>query len=258
MTMRSASLAHEIGGSGPWLVLSHALAATRHMWAAQIPMLEKHFTVLRYDTPGHGESAVPDGPRSMEQLADSAYELLRNLGAKDVTWVGLSLGGMIGEALAIAHPEMVARLVIADATAGYPTEAKAMWNERIAGVERDGMAAIADGTIGRWFTEDFRRREPDTVGLIRAMILATPPAGFIACGSAVRDLDIWDDIPGISCPTLVLVGEHDMATPPAMARRIADGIPGAEFRTIPDAAHLSCVEQPEAFNAALAAFLKIA
>jgi 3-oxoadipate enol-lactonase len=152
---------------------------------------------------------------------------------------------------------MVERLVLADTTSGYPEPGKIAWTERIAAVRAGGMQAVVDGTLARWMTEAFRERRPETVAQIRQMILATPPEGFIGCGSAIRDYEVWDRIAAIGCPTLVLVGEHDAATTPTVAQRIAETIPGAGLTVLPDAAHLSCIEQPEAFDRALAGFLGI-
>lgn len=250
-------LHHVVSGRGPHLVLSHSLAATMAAWDAQLPLLEKHFTVVRFDTRGHGGSPVPAGPYTMEALADDAVALLDSLGIDKVVWVGISLGAMIGQVVALSRPALVERLVLADTTSGYPAAAKASWNERIAHVEHDGMMGVVDGTMARWFTEDFQKTNPGEVGRLRDMVLATDPAGFIGCASAVRDFDVKSEVHRIACPTLILVGEFDQATPPDMARSIAASIPGADFALIPNAGHQAAVEQPDRFNAELARFLAL-
>ena len=244
-TTSPPTLHYEIGGNGPPLVLAHSLSSNLTMWEAQSAFLERHFTVVRFDIRGHGRSSVPPGPYTMRELAEDAAALLDRLDLKDVAWVGISLGGMIGQVLALARPDLIGRLVLADTTSGYPPAGQAAWNDRIAHVESGGMNAVVNGTLERWFTQSFRDGNPELVARIRAMILATDPAGFIACGRAIRDLDIAADIHAIACPTLVMVGEADHATPPDMARAIAAAIPGALFKLIPDAAHLSVLEQPE-------------
>ncbi|BCJ89949.1 3-oxoadipate enol-lactonase [Terrihabitans soli] len=246
-----------VSGRGPHLVLAHSLASNSDLWSAQLPLLEKHFTVLRFDIRGHGRSPAPAGAYTMEELADDAIALLEGQGIKKVTWVAVSLGAMIGQVVALKKPDLIEKLVLADTTSGYPPPAQAAWNERIEHVEHDGMNGVVNGTLSRWFTEGFQTKHPDKFGRIREMILATNPAGFIGCGNAIRDFDVKSETHRISCPTLVMVGEHDQATPPDMARGIAASIPGAKFVLIPDAAHQAAVEQPSFFNAELAKFLNL-
>jgi 3-oxoadipate enol-lactonase len=247
-----------VGGQGPHLVLAHSLASNSELWTEQLPLLEKHFTVLRFDIRGHGKSPAPAGPYTMEELADDAIALLEGQGIKKVIWVAVSLGAMIGQVVALKKPGLIEKLVLADTTSGYPPPAQAAWNERIEHVEHDGMNGVINGTLSRWFTESFSKDQPETFARIREMILATNPIGFIGCGHAIRDFDVKSQTSRIACPTLVMVGEHDQATPPDMARGIAASIPGAEFVLIPNAAHQAAVEQPAAFNAELAKFLNIA
>lgn len=246
-----------VSGSGPYLVLAHSLASNSDLWEPQLPLLEKHFTVLRFDIRGHGRSPAPAGAYTMRELADDAIALLAERGIEKVTWVSVSLGAMIGQVVALERRDLIERLVIADTTSGYPPAAQAAWNERIAHVEHDGMNGVVDGTLGRWFTGSFRTQHPEKFQQIREMILATNPAGFIGCGNAIRDFDVKSQTHRIKCPTLVMVGEHDQATPPDMGRSIAASIPGAKFAVILGAAHQAAVERPSLFNAELANFLDI-
>jgi 3-oxoadipate enol-lactonase len=253
----NSALHYEINGSGPPLVLAHSLSSNMSMWEEQRALLERHFQVIRFDVRGHGKSPVPKGPYTMRALAGDAAALLDRLGIRQVTWVGISLGGMIGQVLALERPELISRMVLADTTSGYPPAGQAAWVDRIAHVESGGMEAVVGGTLERWFTESFRDANPEIVARIRTMILATDPAGFVACGHAIRNFDVKDEIGAIACPVLVMVGEADHATPPEMSRAIAAAIPGARFELIPGAAHQSAIEQPVLFNSHLADFFGI-
>lgn len=246
-----------VSGSGPVLVLVHSLASNSNLWEPQLPLLEKHFTVLRFDIRGHGKSPAPARAYTMKELAEDAIALFDEQGIERVIWVGVSLGAMIGQVVALERPDLIERLVLADTTSGYPPAVKASWNERIAHVQHDGMNGVVDGTLSRWFTEGFGIKHPEKLAQIREMILQADPAGFIGCGHAIRDFDVKSETHRISCPTLVMVGEHDQATPPDMARGIAASIPGAKFVSIPGAAHQAAVEQPAFFNAELAKFLDL-
>ncbi len=244
-----------VTGSGPWVTLSHSLAASHAMWAPQIEALSSRFTVLAYDTRGHGESSVPAGPYTMEQLADDAHAMLRHLGVERTHWVGLSLGGMIGQMLALRHPEVLDRVVIANSSAQVPAAGHAMWAERAEVARGQGMGALMEGTLSRWFTPDFAGRAPATRQQIAAQILATPTEGYAGCCAAISKLNTLEKLHTLKLPALVIGSEQDQSTPVSMARDIASAWPGAELAILPDAAHLSNVEQPEAFNRELLRFL---
>ena len=239
----------------PWLVFSHSLAADHTMWAPQVGAFAHRFNILRYNTRGHGASDAPPPPYTLEQLADDLHALLDAVGIERCHFVGLSMGGMIGQMAALRHPRRFASLVLADTTSRYAADVRPVWEQRIAAVSgAEGMAAIAAGTLERWFTPAFRQRDPDTVARIERQIRATPVAGYIGCARAIMALDLTARLPAIQVPVLVIVGEEDPGTPPAMAEEIARAIPGARLERIPNAAHLSNLEQPERFNAAVAAF----
>jgi 3-oxoadipate enol-lactonase len=248
---------YSVEGQGPVLVLAHSLAANREMWEPQMDLLRPHFTVVGFDVRGHGKSRTTELPYAMADLAADAVGVLDAVGAERATWVGLSLGGMIGLTLALAEPGRIERLVVADSTAGYSAPGHQMWRERIAAVEAGGMAAVAEGTLGRWFTQGFRERQPATVERVRQMILNTDPKGFVGAAKAIIGYDVSARLGEISCPTLIMVGAEDPATPPAMSETLARGIPGAELEILPGAAHISNIEQAAAFNARLARFLSI-
>ena len=245
-----------VEGSGPWLTLSHSLSCDLTMWDELAAALAPTFTVLRYDTRGHGGSSAPAGAYSFEQLTADAVGLLDALKVERTHFLGLSMGGMIGQHLALAHPARLDKLVIANSTSRIPPEAGPLWDERIAIVRGQGGAGVVEGTLGRWFTPGFRTARPDLTARIGKLIAETPPAGYIGCASAIRALDITARIPAIAAPTLVIAGADDPGTPPAMSQVIADAIPGARLEIIQSASHLSCIEQPAEFLRLVADFLR--
>lgn len=248
---------YDIQGSGPWLTLSNSLACDLTMWDDQMAALTRQFTVLRYDTRGHGGTSVTGGPYTFEALADDVRALWDALDIERSHFVGLSMGGMIGQHLALTTPDRLDRLVLCSTSSGYgdPAAVAKLWEQRIAQVERDGMEAMVEGTLGRWFTEPTRLAQTDTMARIGDLIRATPPRGYIACGRMIPTLATTDRLSAITVPTMVLVGDEDAGTPPAMAEIIAQRIPGARLEIIPQASHLLNIEQSELFNELLLAFL---
>jgi 3-oxoadipate enol-lactonase len=222
------------------------------MWDAQVAPFTQHFRLVRYDRRGHGKSGVPKGPYTMERLGRDVLAVLDGLGVKKVNWCGLSMGGMVGQWLGANAPERVERLVLTNTSSFFPD--KNGWNERLKLVEEKGIAAFAAPNMARWFTKGFLEREPQTVAGIQAMFAATPLEGYLACGAAVRDMDQRELLPRIKAPTLVIAGKHDGATPPEANEYISNHIPGAKFALV-DAAHLSNIEQSEAYTKAVLAFL---
>lgn len=244
-----------VEGDGPWLTMSHSLACNLHMWDEQAAVLTKHFRVLRFDTRGHGASDAPKGAYTIEALADDLKGLLDALGVKETHYVGLSLGGMIGQTFALKYPGRLKTLVLADTTSRYPAEAAGVWAERVKIAETKGMEPLVQPTLERWLTDAYRSANPGRTKRIGDMIRTTPVAGYAGCSHAIPKLNVTARLREIEAPGLVIVGEQDMGTPVAMAREIHENYPGSELVIIPSAAHLANVEQPEAFNAALADFL---
>lgn len=237
-------------GQGPLVVLSHALGCDLTMWDGVAAALQDRYTVLRYDQRGHGQTPATEGAYSMDDLADDAAELIRAQGAGPVHFVGLSMGGMTAQALAARHPELVRSIVIANSAASYNEAARAMWQTRIDTVRANGVPPIADGALQRWFTPEFRADQvnggAERVAKLRAVLEATQALPYAAACAAVAAIALDEGNARITCPTLVIAGSRDEATPPAMSQAIADRIPGAQLASL-DAAHLSAVEQPEAF-----------
>ena len=248
-------LSASVEGNGPWVVMSHSLACNRRMWDPQVATLAGRYRVLRFDTRGHGESSAPEGRYTLEQMADDVKGMLEALGIVSCHWVGLSMGGMIGQVFALRHPGMFRSMVLADTASRYPPEARPVWEARIMTAREQGMEALVEGTLSRWFTEPFRASHRDVTDAIAAMIRSTPVAGYIGCCHAIPKLDLTHRLREITCPALVVVGEQDAGTPVEVAREIHGAMPGSELLIIPSASHLSNVEQPEAFNEALLGFL---
>jgi len=246
----------EISGNGPAVLLAHSLGSDHSIWAAQESALAERRSVVAYDLRGHGQTTATAGAYDFDLLADDALALLDALNIERASFLGISLGGMIGQALALKAPERLDKLVLADTTAAYPPEARALWPERIRQIEAAGLEPLVQPTLARWFTAPFRAAQPERVAGIGELIRHTPPAGYIGCCHAIAGLDFASRLHEITTPTLVLVGEWDAGTPPAMAEALARGIPGARLALIPDAAHLGNIEQAETFNRLLLDFLE--
>jgi 3-oxoadipate enol-lactonase len=246
---------YEISGSGPWLTLSHSLCCDASMWAPQMAELERRFTVLRFDTRGHGGSEAPAGAYTFDQLTDDVLGLLDALKIGRTHFCGLSMGGMIGQHLALKAPGRIDRLVLADTTSRMPAEAQPLWAERIRVATGQGMEPLVQPTLERWFTAPWRAAHPEVMAQIGGLIRATPVAGYVGCTQAIAGIDVTDRLHEVKAPTLVIVGDQDVGTPPAMSEAIAAAIPGARLEIIPGASHLSNIEQADAFNRLLLDFL---
>jgi 3-oxoadipate enol-lactonase len=240
------------GNDKPVLVLSNSLGTNFSMWDPQMPELQRHFRILRYDTRGHGQSSVTPGDYTIEQLGRDALDLMDSLSIERVHFCGLSMGGMIGMRLAIHAPDRVHRLVLCNTAARIGT--KEIWNARIATVRRDGMQSIAAAVIERWFTPEFRASNPEKVAPPQRMLENTSPEGYAACCAAIRDMDQCEVVAQIKAPTLVIYGKSDPVIPIPDAHFLAERIPGATEQALA-AAHLSNIEQSDAFTKAVGDFL---
>ncbi|MEP3275448.1 MAG: alpha/beta fold hydrolase [Stappiaceae bacterium] len=246
------SLSYSVTGSGPWLVLSNSLATNKEMWQPQLAEFAKSYTVLTYDTRGHGMSGTGNAPYNFSVLASDVVAIMTKLNIASAKFLGLSLGGMTGLALALEHPEKLDSLVCCDARADAPEPYKAIWDQNITRLHEGGMSAIADGTLARWFSTPFNA-EPEnaeTIDKIRRMILSTPPEGYEAAARCLQSLDLLKDLSQITVPTSYIVGEFDMAAPLSVMQDMASRTSGGTLRTIPGAAHLSNVEKPNEFLSA--------
>ena len=238
--------------SAPVLMLSNSLGTDLHMWDAQVAPFTRHFRLLRYDRRGHGKSGVSKGPYSMERFGRDALAVLDGLGIQRVNWCGLSMGGMVGQWLGANAAHRIDKLVLSNTTCYYAD--KNVWTERIKFARAHGIAAVAEPTMQRWFTQQFRERNPAAVARIREMFVTSDIEGYLGCCEAIRSMDHRALLPKISAPTLVIAGRFDPGTPPDMNEFIADHIPGARFVVLA-AAHLANVEQPQAYADAVLGFL---
>jgi 3-oxoadipate enol-lactonase len=257
ITANGISVNYTLDGpaSAPVVTLSHSLATDLSMWDPQMKALTARYRVLRYDTRGHGGTDAPAGAYTLDQLADDAQALLKALGVAKTHWIGLSMGGMIGQTLALKSPEIFLSLSLCDTSSRIPAEAKPLWADRIKTAQTQGMEPLVEGTIGRWFTAPFREQRNDVVEPVRTMIRRTPPQGYAGCCAAISALDLTDRLPAIKIPTLVVVGEEDQGTPVAASQAIQAKIAGSQLEILKSAAHLANMEQPEAFTKALTTFL---
>lgn len=236
----------------PCLVLSNSLGCTLEMWEPQVAAFSREYRVLRYDTRGHGRSEVPPRPCTLEQLGTDVLGLLDSLGIERAHYCGLSMGGATGMWLATHAPQRIERLVLCNTTPWLgPPETM---NARIAMMLQGGMPAMVEAILDRWFTPEFRARDPLAVDRIRQALLTTPVDGYVGCCEAIRDMDQRASLTQIAVPTLVIAGTHDPAPTPAAARAWASTIPNARFLELP-AAHLSNIGAAELFNEAVLAFL---
>jgi 3-oxoadipate enol-lactonase len=240
------------GDKEPMLVFSNSLGADFSMWDPQMAELQERFRILRYDTRGHGQSSVTLGDHTIEQLGRDVLGLLDSLRLDRVHFCGLSMGGMIGMWLAIHAPNRLHRLVLSSTAARIGTQE--MWNARIATVHKDGMKTVAAAVVERWFTPEFRASSPEKIARAQQMLEKTPPEGYAACCAAIRDMDQRETVAQIKVPTLVIYGGSDPVTPASEAQFLTDRIRGAVKVELP-AAHLSNVEQADAFTKAVSYFL---
>ena len=248
---------YDIAGNpnGPWLTLSHSLACNLHMWDDQMDVLTQQYRVLRFDTRGHGHSSAPAGDYTLDQMADDVKGLFDALGITRTHWVGLSMGGMIGQTFALKYPGVFHSLVLADTTSRRPPNAAQMWGERITAARAGGLAGVLDSTRARWFSAPYKASATEVMTRIGAQILSTPVDGFAGACAAIAKVNTLDRLKEITYPVFIIVGEEDHGTPPEMARAIHENLPGSELLVIPSAAHLSNVEQAEVFTGALMGFL---
>ncbi len=242
-TEDAVEVSHVLEGpeDAPVLVLSNSLGAKLEMWDAQAPALRERFRLLRYDARGHGRSPAPPGPYTIGDLGRDVLSLLDRLGIERVSFCGLSIGGMTGMWLASETPGRFEHLVLCCTAARLDPEA---WQTRVETVRAEGVGAVADAVVERWFTPQFRASRPDTFKWAGRMLRDTDPEGYAGCCEAIRDMDLRDRLASITAPTLVISGADDPAIPPEHGELIRDAIPGASFEVVPDAAHLANVEQP--------------
>lgn len=255
VSLSNSRIYYEMQGpsSAPVLVLSNSLGTNLELWNPQAAEFAREFRVLRYDMRGHGLSEVSAAPYSVEQLAKDVLALLDALNLHVVNFCGLSIGGAIGMALAACAPQRLHKLVLSNTAAKIGTSES--WNARIAAVRRGGMEGIVDPVLERWFTAEFRQRNPEAIAGTRSMLLTTPPEGYVGCCEALREMDQRNAVGQVRVPTLVIAGASDSATTPAEAQLLVNAIAGAKYIEL-QAAHLSNVEAAPEFNSNVLRFLR--
>lgn len=237
---------------GPAVVFANSLGTDLRLWDRLLPLLPTGLRLVRYDKRGHGLSANPPGPYAIDQLADDAAALIAGLGLRDVVFVGLSIGGLIGQALALKRPELLRALVISNSAAKIGTDQ--MWNDRIDAIREFGLSVVAAPTMERWFSPAFRAT-PE-LALWQRMLERQPADGYIACCQAIASADLRREVGAIRLPVQMIAGSLDGSTPPELVRASGQLIPGAAYAEIDGAGHLPCVEAAPQYAAILNAFLK--
>jgi 3-oxoadipate enol-lactonase len=237
--------------AAPTVVLSHSLGATLHIWDAIMPLLPTGLRIIRYDMRGHGQSDVPDGPYAMGALVSDAAAVCDAFDAKDTLFVGLSVGGMIAQGLAVKRPDLIRALVLSSTAAkiGNPP----MWQQRIDGVLTNGMKSLADDIVKRWFGRDFLMSSD--MPQWRDMLINTPPIGYAGVCAAIAGTDFYTPTSGLRIPTLGIAGSEDGTTPPDLMRETVDLTPGSQFQVMRRVGHLPCVENPNAYAQILIDFI---
>ena len=241
----AVALHHEVTGpdEGNVVLLGSSLGTTLEMWDAQAGPLSERFRVVRFDHRGHGRSPAPRGAYAIADLGGDVLGLLDTLGVARASYCGISIGGMVGMWLGSHAPERIDRLVLLCTAAQLPSEP---WAERAAVVEEaGGTEVVADTVVARWLTPEYARAHPGALAALRAMLVATPPAGYAACCRAIERMDLRADLARIRAPTLVVAAAQDLATPPEHPERIAAAIAGARLEVLSPSAHIAAVERAD-------------
>ena len=239
--------------SRPTIVFVNSLGTDFRIWRDVVVRLAGEVSIVTYDKRGHGLSEVGNVPYSMELLADDLAALIEHLGLRQVVVCGVSVGGVIAQQLYQRRPDLVRGMILCDTLPKIGDDA--FWDARVAAIEADGIASIADAILERWFSEDFRRGQ-DFPGY-RAMLSRQPADGYVATCVALRECDLTDLASTIAVPTICIVGDHDGSTPPRAVADFARSIPGARFELIADCGHIPSIEQPEVLTNIVRAFLSL-
>ena len=252
--LENVRLHYRIDGpeDGPTVVFANSLGTDMRLWDPMLPYLPKRLRLIRFDKRGHGLSSCPPSPYSMGALVTDTEKLLDLLDVRDCVFVGLSIGGMIAQGLAVKRLDMIRGLVLSNTAAkmGNPD----LWQDRIDGVAKGGIEALADAVMERWFSSAFRAG-PD-LELWRNMLTQQEDQGYMGCCAAISGTDFYTTTSGLRLPTLGIAGAEDGSTPPDLVRETVDLIPGSRFHLIRKAGHLPCVEQPEEYARVLTDFLE--
>jgi len=240
----------------PVVVLHHPLATNLSGWDELTAALEPRYRVLRLDARGHGQSDAPTGPYAFETLAKDVVELMTACGIQKASFLGLSMGGMVGQYLGLLHPDRFDSLCLVSTSSRIPAEAKPLWDQRVTAVLTGGMVTQVEGAIQRWVSPRAIKENAALIKRLSAMIQTTPIDGYVGWCHAIRGLDITDRLGAIRLPTRVIVGEIDPATPVAAAEAIHAAIPGSDLVIVPGVSHMLHNEEPELFHSHVLPFLE--
>lgn len=237
---------------GAAMVFANSLGTDLRLWDAMLPHLPPGLRLIRYDMRGHGLTDAPPAPYAMGALIADAERLMDHLGVTGAVFVGLSIGGMVAQGLAVKRPDLIAALVLSNTAARIATPQ--IWAERIAAVQAGGVEPLADAVMIRWFGSTFRATPQ--IALWRNMLVRTSPQGYAGCSAAISGTDLFSPTSGLRLPLLAIAGDEDGSTPPDLVRETALLVPGSRFHLMRGAGHLPCVEHPAAYAAALTEFLR--
>jgi 3-oxoadipate enol-lactonase len=260
LPLQGRNIAYDLLGSSdaPTVCITHSLASDGGSWAEQLPpLLQAGFRVLRIDMRGHGGSDPAAGDYTMRALADDVAAVLQALAIPRVHYIGLSIGGMIGQAFALAYGERLISAMWCDTLPASPKGAVEIWAQRMKAVrEANSLAPIADGTVERWLTDAFKAKHPGRWRQIRDTVTGTTPAGYLGCSAAILDFDFVPQLPSLRVPLLVVCGSDDPGTPASENRRLAGLVPSARYEEIAGMKHFPNVEAPDAFNRIMLGWLE--
>jgi len=246
----SVRLHHTVAGeAGPAVLLGPSLGTTGELWHELVADLSRDHRVVSLDLRGHGRSPVPPGPYTVEGLAADVAATADELDLERFAYVGLSIGGAVGQVLGLDHGDRLSALVLCCTAPVFGDPAT--WSERAAQVRREGLEPLVEATTERWFTPAYRSAQPDRVAWVMDMFRATPAEGYAGCCEALARYDVTDRLADLAVPTRVVAGAEDPGTPPEVGRRIADSVPGADLVVLDGAAHIANVAVPGPFNAAV-------
>jgi 3-oxoadipate enol-lactonase len=238
--------------NGAPVVFANSLGTNLHLWDPILPHLPQGLRIIRYDKRGHGQSSVPPAPYAMGALVRDAEQLLDHLNVRDAVFVGLSIGGLIGQGLAVKRLDQVRALVLSNTAAKIGTQE--MWQDRIEAVRKGGIEALADAVMERWFSRDFLAS--DALPQWREMLVSQPDEGYMGCSAAIAGTDFYTPTSGLRLPVMGIAGSEDGATPPDLVRETVELVPGSSFHLMRRAGHLPCVEKPEEYAGLLTGFLR--
>ncbi len=242
--------------NGPVVLMAHSLGCNLHMWDPQMQVLEADYRVVRLDMRGHGQSDVPAGPYTLEELANDVIAVMDSQKIEKAHWVGLSVGGMIGQSLLLRYPQRIISAVLADTASSQPAAAGPIWDARIQAVETNGLKSIVDATMERWFTSAGLKSGVAGMAAVKAQLAATSSEGYVACCHAIMKLNYIDQLPNVKVPVLLIVGAEDVATPVSGSQAMHEKLPNSQLTILDNASHISNVEQVDAFNEGLLSFLE--